>query len=105
METPDSGLRQVLGESFAESLRNPPPPHTPRRVHGRIRFPGKATAVFRIVRTTTQPFPARRPDSVARRHEWILTKRRNNISTCRFRQYDQDLKKWIISIMCTSGQR
>ena len=31
METPASGLRQVLGESFAESLRTPPPPHTPRR--------------------------------------------------------------------------
>lgn len=46
METPASRFRQVLSEQLAESLRTPPPPHTARRVHGRVRFPGKATAVI-----------------------------------------------------------
>ena len=56
METPASRLRQVLGESLAESVRTPPPPHTPRRVHGRIRFPGKATAVFGMRRAGKTTF-------------------------------------------------
>ena len=56
VETPASRLRQVLGESLAESLRTPPPPHTPRRVHGRIRFPGKATAVFGMRRAGKTTF-------------------------------------------------
>ena len=56
METSGSRLRQVLGESLAESLRTPPPPHTPRRVHGRIRFPGKATAVFGMRRAGKTTF-------------------------------------------------
>ena len=46
METPASRFRQALGEQLAESLRTPPPSHTPRRVRGRFRFPGKATAVI-----------------------------------------------------------
>lgn len=51
MDIPASRLQQVLGESLTESLRTPPPPHTPRCVHGGVRFPGKATAVFGMRRT------------------------------------------------------
>ena len=56
METSASRFRQVLGEQLAESMRNPPPPHTSRRVYGRIRFPGKATAVFGMRRAGKTTF-------------------------------------------------
>ena len=56
VETLTSRFRQVLGEQLAESLRTPPPPYTPRRVHGRIRFPGKATAVFGMRRAGKTTF-------------------------------------------------
>ena len=56
METPASRFRQVLGEQLAESLRTPPPPHTARRVHGRVRFPGKATAVIGMRRAGKTTF-------------------------------------------------
>ena len=56
MKAPASRFRQVFGEQLAESLRTPPPPHTPRRVHGRIRFPGKATAVFGMRRAGKTTF-------------------------------------------------
>lgn len=56
VETPASRFRQALGEQLADSLRNPPPPHTPRRVHGRIRMPGKATAVYGMRRAGKTTF-------------------------------------------------
>ena len=56
METAASRFRQVLGEQLAESLRTPPPPHTSRRVRGRIRFPGKATAVIGMRRAGKTTF-------------------------------------------------
>ena len=56
METPVSRFRQALREQLAESLRTPPPPHTSRRVHGRIRLPGKATAVFGMRRAGKTTF-------------------------------------------------
>ena len=56
METSASRFRQVLGEQLAESLRAPPPPHTARRVHGRVRFPGKATAVIGMRRAGKTTF-------------------------------------------------
>ena len=56
VETPVSRFRQAIGEQLAESLRNPPPPHTPRRVHGRIRMPGKATAVYGMRRAGKTTF-------------------------------------------------
>ncbi len=56
MERPVSGFRQALGEQLAESLRTLPPPLTPRRVHGRIRMPGKATAVYGMRRAGKTTF-------------------------------------------------
>ena len=56
METLPSRFRQVLGEQLAEFLRTPPPPHTTRRVHGRVRFPGKATAVIGMRRAGKTTF-------------------------------------------------
>lgn len=56
VETPASGFRRVLGEQLAESLRTPLPPYTSRRVHGRTRFPGKATAVFGMRRAGKTTF-------------------------------------------------
>ena len=56
VDTPISRFRQALGEQLAESLHNPPPPHTPRRVHGRIRMPGKATAVYGMRRAGKTTF-------------------------------------------------
>ena len=38
--------RQALVEQLEASIRTPPPAYTPRRVAGRVRFPGKATAVI-----------------------------------------------------------
>ena len=56
MEIPASRFRQVLGEQLAESMRTPPPPHTSRRIRGRIRFPGKATTVFGMRRAGKTTF-------------------------------------------------
>ena len=56
MEAPASRFRKALGEQLAESLRTPPPPHTSRRVRGRIRFPGKATAVIGMRRAGKTTF-------------------------------------------------
>ena len=56
VETPASRFRQALGEQLAESLRTPPPSHTPRRVRGRFRFPGKATAVIGMRRAGKTTF-------------------------------------------------
>ena len=56
VETPTSRFRQALGEQIAESLRTPPPPYTSRRVRGRTRFPGKATAVFGMRRAGKTTF-------------------------------------------------
>ena len=56
METPASRFRQALGEQLVESLRTPPPSHTPRRVRGRFRFPGKATAVIGMRRAGKTTF-------------------------------------------------
>ena len=56
METPASGFRQTLSEQLAESMRTPPPPHTSRRVRGRTRFPGKATAVIGMRRAGKTTF-------------------------------------------------
>ena len=39
-------LRQVFGEQLADSLRKPLPDLTRRRVFGKVRFPGKVTAVL-----------------------------------------------------------
>ena len=38
-------LRRVFGEQLADSVRKPLPALTPRRVFGRVRFPGKVTVV------------------------------------------------------------
>ena len=56
MATPPSRFRQLLREQLAEFLRTPPPPHTARRVHGRVRFPGKATAVIGMRRAGKTTF-------------------------------------------------
>ena len=56
VETPASRFRLALGEKLAESLRTPPPSHTPRRVRGRFRFPGKATAVIGMRRAGKTTF-------------------------------------------------
>jgi hypothetical protein len=39
-------LRTLLAEKLADSLAMPFPAATPRRVHGTVSFPGKATAVI-----------------------------------------------------------
>ena len=39
-------LRQAFAEQLADSLRKPLPDLTPRRVFGKVRFPGKVTAVL-----------------------------------------------------------
>ena len=56
MEVIPTQLRQVLSELLAESLRIPPPFHTPRRVSGRTRFPGKVTAVVGMRRAGKTTF-------------------------------------------------
>ena len=55
METPPSRFRRVLGEQLAESFHTPPP-HTARRIGGRVRFPGKATAVIGMRRAGKTTF-------------------------------------------------
>ena len=54
--TSTSRIRQALSEQLAESMRTPPLPHTSRRVRGRIRFPGKATAVIGMRRAGKTTF-------------------------------------------------
>ena len=56
VETMPTRLRQMLSELLAESLRNPLPPHTPRRVSGRTRFAGKVTAVLGMRRAGKTTF-------------------------------------------------
>ncbi len=56
MEAMPTQLRHVLSELLAESLRNPLPPHTPRRVRGRTRFAGKVTAVLGMRRAGKTTF-------------------------------------------------
>ncbi len=60
-------FRQVLAEQLAGSLQAPPPSHTPRRVHGLTRFPGKATAVVGMRRAGKTTFLHQL------RHEFITT--------------------------------
>ena len=56
MEAIPTTFRQVLAEQIAGSLQAPPPSHTPRRVHGLTRFPGKATAVVGMRRAGKTTF-------------------------------------------------
>ena len=49
-------LRQIIGEQIADSIRGPLPDLTRRRVFGRLRFPGKATAVTGMRRTGKTTF-------------------------------------------------
>ena len=49
-------LRQVFGEQIADSIRGPLPDLTRRRAFGRLRFPGKATAVTGMRRTGKTTF-------------------------------------------------
>ena len=47
MATATAGrLRRALGEQLADSLQKPLPRLTPRRVFGKVRFPGKVTAIL-----------------------------------------------------------
>lgn len=49
------GFKRVFRELLADSARRPLPQFTPRRVHGRVRMPGKVTAVAgmrRVGKTT-----------------------------------------------------
>lgn len=56
MEAIPTTFRQVLAEQIAGSVQAPPPFHTPRRVHGLTRFPGKATAVVGMRRAGKTTF-------------------------------------------------
>ncbi len=56
MEALSATFRQVLAEQLAGSVRTPPPSHTPRRVYGVTRFPGKATAVVGMRRAGKTTF-------------------------------------------------
>lgn len=56
MEVVPTQIRQVLSELLAESLQNPLPSHTLRRVSGRTRFPGKVTAVVGMRRAGKTTF-------------------------------------------------
>jgi uncharacterized protein len=49
-------LRALLTEKLADSLTAPFPAATPRRVHGTVRFPGKATAVIGMRRAGKTTF-------------------------------------------------
>lgn len=55
---PDSPqpLRALLAEKLADSLSAPFPAATPRRVHGTVNFPGKATAVIGMRRAGKTTF-------------------------------------------------
>ncbi len=56
MEALPTTFRQVLSEQLAGSLQTSPPSHTSRRVYGRTRFPGKATAVVGMRRAGKTTF-------------------------------------------------
>ena len=45
MDAKQPRLRQTFRDHLADSLRKPLPRLTRRRVFGRVRFPGRATAV------------------------------------------------------------
>ena len=49
-------LTRVLGEQIAESVWLPPPVHTKRRTFGRVRLPGKATAIVGMRRAGKTTF-------------------------------------------------
>jgi len=49
-------LRALLAEKLADSLTVPFPAATPRRVHGTVSFPGKATAVIGMRRAGKTTF-------------------------------------------------
>ena len=51
-----SRFQQALADQLAEQLRRPVPPHTRRHVHGRVAFPGKATAVVGMRRAGKTTF-------------------------------------------------
>ena len=52
----DALHRRVLFDQLADSLRRPLPEYTPRRLFGRLSFPGKATAVTGIRRAGKTAF-------------------------------------------------
>ena len=54
--TPSLRLQQALREQLADSVRKPLPPLTRRRVLGRVRFPGKVTAVVGMRRAGKTTF-------------------------------------------------
>ena len=56
MDALPATFRHVLSEQLNESLRRSPRPHTRRRVSGRLRFPGKATAVVGMRRAGKTTF-------------------------------------------------
>ena len=49
-------LRQAIGEQLADSAQKPLPDPTPRRVFGRVRFPGKVTVVVGMRRSGKTTF-------------------------------------------------
>lgn len=51
-----TALRARLTEKLAESLEAPLPGGTPRRIHGRVAVPGKATAVIGMRRAGKTTF-------------------------------------------------
>lgn len=55
-EDRNAALGRYLSELLAGSVRGAIPPHTPRRVHGTVRFPGKATAVVGMRRAGKTTF-------------------------------------------------
>jgi len=67
VESNPTSFRQVLAEQLAGSSQASPPSHTPRRVHGLTRFPGKATAVVGMRRAGKTTFLHQM------RHELITT--------------------------------
>ena len=56
MDAKHPRLRQAFREQLADSLRKPLSTLTPRRVFGRVRFPGKATAVVGMRRAGKTTF-------------------------------------------------
>ena len=55
-ETPLPRLSRILGEQIAESVRMPVPAYTRRRTFGRVRLPGKATAIVGMRRAGKTTF-------------------------------------------------
>jgi len=56
MPSPSSAHRMILAEKLAESLASPIPALTPRKVHGVLSLPGKATAVVGMRRAGKTTF-------------------------------------------------